>query len=344
MFTLLVVDDSETNVDILLELLGDEYDLLVATSGEDALEILEDEKVDMILLDIFMPQMDGFEVCKRVKSNDKTKDIPIIFITASSDDENIKRAYEIGGVDYITKPFRGIEVLSRVKNHLLIHNQKIFLQKEVDKKTKELQELNSELFETQKEIIYTLSEIGELRSKETGNHVKRVALYSELLAKEYGLSQSDVELIKAVAPMHDIGKIAIPDSILNKPGKLTKEEFEEMKKHSEYGYEMLKYSKRPLLQKAAIVAHQHHEKWDGSGYPQGLKENEIDIFGRIVALADVFDALSSDRVYKKAWEDERVFEFIKDQRGKHFEPDLVDIFFKRVDEFIKIRNSLKDRI
>jgi len=338
--TILIVDDTELNINTLMDLLEDKYDLLAAIDGESALELVEEEEIDLILLDIMMPGIDGFEVAKRLKSNPKTSDIPIIFITAKTDDESIEQAYEIGGVDYITKPFRAREVLSRILNHLTLSEQSHILEQKVQEKTKELQELNKELEDTQREVVFTMGAIGERRSKETGNHVKRVALYSELLAKKYGLSPKEVQLLKEASPMHDIGKVAIPDSILNKPARFTPEEFEVMKEHAKLGYEMLNHSHRPLLQTATIVAHEHHEKWDGTGYPQKLKGEEIHIYGRITALADVFDALGSSRVYKPAWDDEKIFELFKEERGKHFEPKLVDIFFENIDEFLKIRDSL----
>jgi response regulator RpfG family c-di-GMP phosphodiesterase len=186
--------------------------------------------------------------------------------------------------------------------------------------------------------------IGESRSKETGNHVKRVAEYSKLFALYYGLSKEEAELLKQASPMHDIGKVAIPDAILNKPGRFDENEREIMNTHAMLGYEMLKHSKRPILKAAAIVAKEHHEKWDGTGYPNGIKGENIHIYGRITALADVFDALGSDRVYKKAWDDERIFSLFKEERGKHFDPKLVDIFFENLDEFKKIREKLKDVI
>jgi len=345
MKTILVVDDSETNVNTLLELLDDKYDILASLDGEDALEIVKEETVDLILLDIMMPNMDGFEVIKHLKSDDKTKNIPVIFITAKTDENSIEMAYELGGVDYITKPFRAREVLSRISNHLALSEQNHILEDKVKEKTIELQELNKELELTQKEIVFTMGMIGEKRSKETGNHVRRVALYSEVLARGYGLDKDEVKLLKEASPLHDIGKVAIPDAILNKPARFTPEEFEIMKKHAQYGYEMLKYSKRPLLQAAAIVAYEHHEKWAGGGYPRGLKGQEIHIYGRITAVADVFDALGSDRVYKKAWDDEKIFNLFKEERGKHFkhfEPKLVDIFFENIDEILEIREKFKD--
>ncbi len=199
-----------------------------------------------------------------------------------------------------------------------------------------------EIVETQKDIIYRMGEIGETRSKETGNHVKRVAKYSELLALKYGLSQEDAELLKFASPMHDIGKVGIEDGILKKPGKLTPQEFEIMKTHAELGFNMLKSSDKPILKAASIVAHEHHEKWDGSGYPRGLKGEEIHIFGRITAVADVFDALGSERCYKKAWELDDIFKLFKEQSGKHFDPKLIDLFFENFDEFDKIRLEYKD--
>lgn len=199
-----------------------------------------------------------------------------------------------------------------------------------------------EIEATQKDIVFTMGAIGETRSKETGNHVKRVAEYSKLFALYSGLSSDKAELLKMASPMHDIGKVGIPDSILNKPGKLTNEEWVIMQTHSALGYEMLKHSTRTILKTAAIVAYTHHEKWDGSGYPDGIKGNDIHIYGRITAIADVFDALGSDRCYKKAWPDDEIFALIKEGRGTHFDPNLVDIFFKELESFLKIRDTFKD--
>jgi response regulator RpfG family c-di-GMP phosphodiesterase len=202
--------------------------------------------------------------------------------------------------------------------------------------------LNNEIISTQSEIVNTMGEIAETRSKETGNHVKRVALYSELLALKYGLSPKEATLLKQASPMHDIGKVGIPDNILNKPGRHTDEESIIMKTHAILGYEILKTSNRPILKAASIVAYEHHEKWNGTGYPRGLSGEAIHIYGRITALADVFDALGSERCYKKAWEDERIFTLFQEERGKHFDPKIVDIFFENVEEFKKIRDSLRD--
>ena len=206
----------------------------------------------------------------------------------------------------------------------------------------ELMALKIEIEETQKEVVFTMGAIGERRSKETGNHVKRVAEYSKILALHYGLNEKESEMLKQASPMHDIGKVAIPDAVLNKPGRFNEEERKIMDTHAGLGYDMLKMSNRPLLKMAATVAYEHHEKWNGTGYPNKLKGEEIHIYGRITALADVFDALGSSRVYKEAWDDERIFKMFKEERGEHFDPQLVDIFFDNLDEFLTVRDRFKD--
>jgi response regulator RpfG family c-di-GMP phosphodiesterase len=203
-------------------------------------------------------------------------------------------------------------------------------------------ELKQEIVNTQREIVFTMGAIGESRSKETGNHVKRVAEYSYLLATLYGLDEKEARLIKEASPMHDIGKVAIPDSILKKPGKLTNEEFSIMKTHSQLGFDMLKHSNRPILKAAAIIAYEHHEKYNGRGYPRGLKGDEIHIYGSITAIADVFDALGSDRVYKKAWSDEKIINLIIEETGEHFHPVLANLFIANFDKFVEIREKFSD--
>lgn len=195
---------------------------------------------------------------------------------------------------------------------------------------------------TQKEVVFTMGAIGELRSKETGNHVKRVAQYCYILARAYGLDAHRCNILKEASPTHDIGKVAIPDAVLNKPGRFNEQEREIMNHHATLGYEMLKHSDRELLQAAAIVAHQHHEKYDGSGYPQGLRGEDIHIYGRITAVADVFDALAAQRVYKEAWELERIYKLFKEERGKHFDPRLIDLFFENLDEILEVKERLED--
>jgi response regulator RpfG family c-di-GMP phosphodiesterase len=216
------------------------------------------------------------------------------------------------------------------------------IEQKVQDGLKEIKQLSYEIQNTQKEVVFTMGAIGESRSKETGNHVKRVAEYSKLLALKYGLSEEIAEMLKQASPMHDIGKVAIPDDILNKKGALDAKEREIMNTHAQLGFDMLKHSSRELLQCAAIVAYEHHEKWDGSGYPNGKAKEQIHIYGRITALADVFDALGSDRCYKKAWDDERIFALFKEEKGKHFDPSLVDLFFANLDAFLDIRSRFKD--
>jgi PAS domain S-box-containing protein len=212
----------------------------------------------------------------------------------------------------------------------------------IRKEITEVIKLHEELEDTQREIIYKMGEIGESRSNETGNHVKRVANYSKLLATLYGLNEKECDILFTASPMHDIGKVGIPDAILNKAGKLDDDEWKIMRKHCVIGYNILKNSKREILKAAAIVAMEHHEKWDGTGYPRKIKEKEIHIYGRITAIADVFDALGSDRCYKKAWEDEAIFKLLEEEKGKHFDPKLIDLFFENIDKFKEIRDRYKD--
>ena len=227
--------------------------------------------------------------------------------------------------------------VEKKNSKLLIFNQE--MEKLVKQETKKNLKLNEDIITTQQEVIATMGAIGETRSKETGEHVLRVAEYSRLLALKAGLSQEEADILKMASPMHDIGKVGIEDSILNKPGKLTKAEFEIMKTHAQLGYKMLSGSSQKLLQTAAIVAYAHHEKWNGEGYPLGLRGEDIHIYGRITAIIDVFDALSHDRVYKKAWPLEQVLELLQSESGKHFDPTLIDLFFKNIDEFLEIRDA-----
>ena len=215
------------------------------------------------------------------------------------------------------------------------------IEKKVAEATQEIRALNSELEATQSEILLTMGTIAEERSKETGLHIKRVASYTFILARFAGLSFDESILLKNASPMHDIGKIGIPDAILNKPAKFTDEEFEIMKTHAEVGYKMLNHSERPMLKTAAIVAYEHHEKWDGSGYPRGLKGEEIHLYGRITAIADVFDALGSDRIYKKAWKIEKILDLFESERGKHFDPNLVDMFVDNLEHFLAAKEDVE---
>ncbi|MBN2894408.1 MAG: response regulator [Campylobacterales bacterium] len=454
---ILVVDDVVENIQLVSSILKKSgYSILVAKNGKKALEIVAQQSVDLILLDIVMPEMDGFEVARRLKSTPEYRDIPIVFLTSHADASSVSEGFAVGAQDYVSKPFNASELKARVATHLELSDSRKELKRNLDlnislldqyktvvdestivsktdphgiityvndafvrisgysreellghphsivrhsdmpksafkemwetiraKKTwkgevknrkkdggyyivqstispilgadgaieeyisarndvTEIYDLQKEIEETQKEVVFTMGSIGETRSKETGNHVKRVAEYSRILATHCGLDAQSVELLVQASPMHDIGKVGIPDNILQKPGKLDDDEYAVMRTHAELGHSMLAHSKRPLLQMAATVAHEHHEWWDGTGYPRYLKGEEISIYGRITALADVFDALGSDRCYKKAWSDERIFELLRAQRGMQFDPQLIDLFFEHLDAFLAVRERFRD--
>ena len=341
---ILIVDDVPDNIQVAMSLLReDSYEFSFANSGEKALSILQndDAEFDLILLDIMMPGLDGYETCQRIKSQTQLKDIPIIFLTAKADVDSIARAFKVGGVDYVTKPFHAAELLARVRTHVQLYQTKKWLeQQNIDLETKSRfaqARLLSELENSQKELIWFLTELMESTSDETGKHIRRVAEISALLAKLHStLTDTDADTLYHASPMHDIGKMTVPHEILHKPGKYTPEEFEMMKSHTTNAYKLLSGSKRKLIKSAAIIAYQHHEKWDGSGYPRGLKGSDIHIYGRIVALADVFDALTHQRCYKTAWTVDDAVAFIQEQRGFHFDPELVDLMISHLDQFADI--------
>lgn len=337
---ILIVDDTIANLQLLAGMLKEEgYKVRPASSGKIALEAIAKKAPDLILLDIKMPEMDGYEVCARLKCNPVTHHIPVLFISALTDVGDKLKAFEVGGLDYINKPFQIEEVKARVSTHLQLKGLQDHMEDKIQQGVAQIQALNEEIIDTQCELILTLGEICETRSHETGMHVVRVAEFSFLLAKLAGCQEAD--LIKNASPMHDLGKVAIPDHILNKPGKLDAEEWEIMKTHSELGYKMLSVSHRPLLNMAAIIAYQHHEKWNGAGYPQGLAGEDIHIAGRITAIADVFDALSYERCYKPAWELDRILALLKQERGAHFDPQLIDLFFDNLDSFLQQHQRYK---
>ncbi len=325
---ILVVDDDLKNIQVGVNILKDQgnYHIIFATSGEQALQRVKEHTFDLILLDILMQPMDGYEVCRRLKQDKQSRDIPVIFLTAKSDTESIVTGFELGGVDYITKPFNSHELSARVKTHLEL---KRYHDREIE--------------ETQKDIILTMSHICEFKSLETGKHIRRVAEISALLAELYGLSAATCNEIRWSTAMHDVGKVAIPASILHKPQRLTPEEFEVMKTHTTIGYDILKKSNKPLLKSAAIIAYQHHEHWDGSGYPQGLAQEAIDIRGRIVIIADVFDALLQKRAYKKSWTVDEVKRYMISLRGIEFAPDLLDLFIANLPCFVEIEKRHRDQ-
>ena len=335
---ILVVDDTLANLQLLANMLkGEGYKVRPASSGVMALQAVAKKQPDLILLDIKMPDMDGYEVCTMLKANRQTRDIPVLFISALNDVANKIKAFNVGGLDYINKPFQFDEVKARVSTHLKLKAYQNCMEEKITQGIREINGLNEEIINTQRELIFTMGEICETRSHETGLHVKRVAEYSYLLANLCGCQEA--ELIRQASPMHDIGKVAIPDHILNKAAKLNPDEWEIMKTHSILGFQMLSVSQRPLLQMAATIAHEHHEKWNGTGYPRGLKGDEISIAGRITAIADVFDALGSERCYKQGWSLDKILAYFEEEKAKHFDPTLVDLFFNHLDEFINIREK-----
>ena len=341
-YHILIVDDVADNIQVAMNILKEEnYDFSFATSGDEALSQLENSSFDLVLLDIMMPGIDGYEVCRRMRMAGHLKDIPVIFLTAKADVDSIAKGFEVGGLDYIVKPFHANELLARVKTHLELYKAKELLKHHnlslQTKMTHCETRLLSELEENQKEMIFILTELMESTSDETGQHIRRVAEYSRLLAHYHPrISEEDANVIYHASPMHDIGKIAIPEKILHKKGRLTEDEFQVIKTHTSKAHEFLMTSSRKIMKAADIIAHEHHEKWDGSGYPRGLKGENIHIFGRIVALADVFDALTHKREYKEAWSDEEAIEYIKAHAGTQFDPALVDIFTANIDEFLSI--------
>ena len=342
-FKVLIVDDIGKNIQVVANLLKDEgYHLSYAMSGTQALQIVRESAYDLILLDIMMPGLDGYETCKRIKELPNYSETPVIFLTARDDHDSIVKGFSAGGQDYVTKPFNTAELLARVRTHLKLKAFEDSQQEKIDNAIAELKRLNDELEDSQKEVVMTIGAIAETRSKETGMHVKRVAEYSRLFAILSGVAIHEADILALASPMHDLGKVGIPDYILNKRGPLTKEERTIMDTHAQLGHDMLKRSNRQILKTAAIVALEHHEKWDGTGYPNKKAGESIHLYGRITALADVFDALCSKRCYKEPWGDEDIFNYIRSARGTHFDPNLVDIFFDNLDRFLVIRSSFPD--
>jgi putative two-component system response regulator len=331
--TILIVDDTPENIDVLTEVLDPYYNTKIALNGEKALKICASEaKPDLVLLDIMMPGISGYDVCQRMKRNSDTHGIPVIFVTAMNEMEDEKKGLELGAVDYITKPISPAIVLARVRTQLALYDQTRELERLVELRTAELEK-------TRRQIIRRLGRAAEFKDNETGNHVIRMSHYSRLTAEVMGMSAAAVDTLFNAAPMHDVGKIGIPDNVLLKPGKLDDLEWEVMRQHPAMGAEIIGDHKDELLQAARLVAITHHEKWDGSGYPNGLKGEEIPVFGRIVAIADVFDALTSSRPYKKAWTVEAAIEMIDEGSGKHFDPALIGHFKTALPEILKIKEK-----
>jgi len=330
---ILIVDDTAENIDVLSGVLRGRFKVKAALNGEKALKIAGTEPQPcMILLDIMMPGMDGYEVCRQLKSNPATSKIPVIFVTGKSEEDDEKLGLELGAVDYITKPINPSLVVARVNTHLALYDQNLALENKVQERTQEL-------VDTRLKIIQRLGRAAEFKDNETGLHVIRMSHYSRLIAEALDYGEAWTSLIFNAAPMHDIGKIGIPDHILLKPGKLDATEWTLMQQHPQFGADIIGDHDSELLQTCRVIALTHHEKWDGSGYPNNLKGDEIPIEGRIIAIADVFDALTTERPYKQAWTVEAAVALIDENAGSHFDPDLVKLFHEALPSILDIKET-----
>lgn len=321
---LLVVDDEPANLQVLRHILQEDYRLLFAKDGAKALELAAREKPELILLDVMMPGMTGYQVCAQLKATPATSAIPVIFVTALADVEDEAQGFAVGGVDYITKPVSPAIVKARVRTHLSLVRVE-------------------ELRETRLQIVQRLGLAAEYKDNETGLHVIRMSHYSRVLALAAGFSEAQAEELLNAAPMHDVGKIGIPDAVLRKPGKLDGEEWEVMKQHAQIGADIIGEHPSGLLRMAREIALNHHEKWDGSGYPRGIGGAEIPVEARIIAIADVFDALTSERPYKKAWPVEEAVQLLREQSGRHFDPELVELFLGQLPAILEIKERWAER-
>lgn len=349
--TILVVDDSPENLELMGGLLSDLYRIKVASSGSRALKILENDVLpDLILLDVMMPDLNGWDVCRAIKSNQRLAEIVVIFLTAKTSSDDEKLGFDLGAIDYISKPINPATLLSRVKTHLSLkrmsdslRDRNLILKGEIEKGVQEIRAI-------QETTIHALASLAETRDNETGNHIRRTQNYVKTLAQtlrthlrfSYYLTDEQIDMLYLSAPLHDIGKVGIPDYILLKPGRLDAAEFEIMKTHTTLGYQSILSATERLsggsgfLTCAMEIALSHQEKWDGSGYPQGLSGDEIPISARLMAVADVYDALISERYYKKAFSHETAVGIILEGRGSHFDPDVVDAFKRIEGEFLAI--------
>ena len=355
---ILIVDDVELNRELLegiLAALGHESEM-----AEDGIEALAKLKldIDLVLLDVQMPGMDGYEVVRRIRQNSDVSDIPIIMVTALTSKEDRLRAVEAGANDFITKPIDKIEVRVRTASLLkmkesqdIIRHHQADLEIKIEQRTSDLREAIQGMIEAQRttheahlDTIRRLAIAAEYKDQNTAAHIKRMSFYCAVIARALNLAPGEVELILNASPMHDVGKIGTPDAILIKPDKLDEPEWRVMRQHPTIGGEILRDSPHELLQAGAIIALSHHEKWDGSGYPKGLSGQDIPLYGRICAIADVFDALTSERPYKKSFTNDASLDFMKEGRGKHFDPNLLDLFIENIDEVLAIQEEQRKNI
>ncbi len=321
--TLLLVDDEPSNLQVLRHTLQDNYRLLFAKDGRSALELVRSDRPDLVLLDVMMPEFSGYQVCMAMKADPTMAAIPVIFVTALADVANEHTGLELGAVDYIGKPFNPHIVRARVRTHLSLVQA-------------------DEVLQSRLQLVQTLGRAAEYKDNETGTHVIRMSHYTRILALALGYSEYEADEMLHAAPMHDIGKIGIPEAILCKPGKLTDEEWAIMRQHTVIGARILGDQPTGLLRMAATIAMHHHEKWDGSGYPDGLAGEDIPHAARVVAITDVFDALTSERAYKRAWSVDEALAHIRNESGKHFDPEIVAAFLDCLPEILAVRARWAD--
>ncbi len=327
-YKILVVDDVKDNVTVVTNILQSVgYQTDSVEDGPSAIEFANKNEYDLILLDIMMPIMSGLEVCQYLKENPNTQMVPIIFLTSNADRDTLIKAYAVGGNDYIRKPFFKEELLARVSARLKIRDYEKTLEQKVIQRTQKIAQ-------TKTELMYGIGAIAEGHSPEVYSHLERVAQLSYVLAKLYGLDEEEAAKVRDASTLHDIGKSAIPSSIVNKKTSLTEKEQKEMRKHVIAGHDLLKDSRIELFRIAAIIAEQHHEKYDGTGYPRKRKKERIHLYARIVALADVYDSMTYNKVHK--WTQDEILEYIKEMKGKYFDPEIVDIFFNNLEECLAV--------
>ncbi len=342
----LIVDDAEINLilfDALIRRMGNCEPIKFSDSLL-GLAWAQTHDVDLVIVDYMMPDLHGIDFIHQLRATKGKEDVPVLMITANDQKQIRYRALDAGATDFLAKPVDKIEFMARVNNMLQLGASRKALANRAEWLASEVRKATFEIVQRERETVVRLSKAAEYRDPETGAHILRMAHYSEQIAKGLGLTQAEQELLLEAAPMHDIGKVGIADHILLKPGRLTPDEFEIMKQHAIFGYEILKGSSSRVLQAGAEIARAHHEKYDGSGYPNNLAGNDIPIYSRIVAVADVFDALTSERPYKKAWTLERAAEHIKASSGTHFDPQCVDTFFANWDKMLEIRQRFADHI
>jgi putative two-component system response regulator len=349
---ILLVDDQPQNLELLEAYLGPQgYQIIKAAGGEEALRQLSGHQIDLVLLDVMMPGMDGFEVTRRIRQDENHRLLPIVLVTALRETEDRIKGIEAGCDDFLSKPFDKMELLARVRSLLkvkaynsLMSDYRKELEAEVAERTEELKQAMGKIKAASLETIYRLSMAAEYKDKETGAHIKRVSLYSTAIARRMGLDQETIETILYAAPMHDVGKIGMPDRILMKPSKLNPEEWDIMKQHTVIGAKILKGSDAEFIRMGEMIALDHHEKWDGSGYPNGLNGLEIPVASRIVSVADVFDALTSNRPYKETLSVETAMDIVREGKGSYFDPEVTDAFFAVQNEILAIKEHFGDDV